>query len=110
MTNRLKCPECGGDEFGQNRTTSYDEYCVVSFSLLGEVDDERIENREGGTEEDAEAHHCCRCGWLLVDENDDPITEPDEVVAAFESARLAQGAALVFLNGVTVLEGHNDAR
>lgn len=89
MTNRLKCPECGNDEFGQNRTTSYDEYCVVSFSLLGEVEDERIESQEGGTEEDAEAHHCCRCGWQLVDENYDPITEPDEVVAAFDAARLA---------------------
>ena len=89
MTNRLKCPECGNDEFGQNRTTSYDEYCVVSFSLLGEVDDERIENREGGTEEDSEAHHCCRCGWEIVDENYDPIIEPDEIVAKVEAARLA---------------------
>ena len=73
MTNLLKCPECGNDEFDQFRTTSYDELCVVSFSLRGEIEDERIENQECIGEESSEAYRCKSCGWELVDKDGDPI-------------------------------------
>ena len=89
MSKRLTCPECGSDEFNQQRSMIYDESVVAKFNSRGEVDDEFIEDSECSGEDSAQAYECKQCGWELVDENDDPITEPDEVVAAFESARIA---------------------
>ncbi len=89
MTNRLTCPECGSDEFNQQRSMIYDESVVAKFNSRGEVDDEFIEDSECNGEDSAQAHECKQCGWEIVDKNYEPITEPDEVVAAFESARLA---------------------
>ena len=91
MTNRLKCPECGNDEFGQYRTVSYGECCVVSFSLRGEVEDERIVSHEFDKKELLEAHYCTWCRWQLLDENGEPITKLDEIVAAFESGQTKIG-------------------
>jgi len=86
MTNRLTCPECGNDEFTQQRSMIYDESVVAQFNLQGEVDDEVIEGSECSGEDSAQAYECKQCGWELVDQDGDPITEPDEIVAKFEQA------------------------
>jgi hypothetical protein len=90
MSKRLTCPECGNDTFTQQRSMIYDESVVAKFNSRGEVDDEFIEDSECSGEESALAHECKQCGWELVDEDGDPITEPDEVVAVFESASIAR--------------------
>lgn len=67
----------------------FDESVIAKFNSIGEVDDEYIEDSECSGEESAGPYRC-RCGWLLIDENQNPITEPDDVVAAFEAATLAR--------------------
>ena len=86
MTKRLTCPECGSDEFTQQRSMIYDESVVAKFNSRGEVDDEFIEDSECSGEDSAQAYECKQCGWELVDEDGEPITEPDEIVARFEQA------------------------
>lgn len=82
----LSCPTCGCTTFYQKRTISYDEYGVVSYSRCGEIDDERSEDRERNGEGSSGAYYCSSCCWELKDENGEPITEPDEIVAKFEQA------------------------
>ena len=86
MTEHLSCPACGSTTFEQDRTTSYDEYCIVSFSPNGEIEDERIEGQECNGDESSGAYRCEDCGWELVDENGEPIDDPAEIVARFEQA------------------------
>jgi hypothetical protein len=85
MSNNLSCPACGTTTFYQKRTTSLNEYYVVSFSLCGEIEDECFEDQERNGEESG-AYYCQSCGWELMDENGAPITDPDEIVAKFEQA------------------------
>ena len=93
MSERLICPECGNDTFEQERTMLYDETCIVSFDLSGQVVDETIENSDCGGEDCAGAYQCKVCGWEIVDENDEPITDPDEIVALFDRASKQKHAA-----------------
>lgn len=86
MTNRLTCPECRSDEFKQQRSMISEESVIAKFDSSGEVDDEFIEDSECCGEESSQAYECKYCGWRLVDEDGDPITEPDEIVARFEQA------------------------
>ncbi len=86
MSNKLSCPACGVTSFYQKRTISYDEYGVVSISLCGEIEDKGFEKRERNDDESSGAYYCMSCGWELVDENGEPITDPDEIVAKFEQA------------------------
>lgn len=81
MKTHLACPTCGCTTFYQHRIISYGEHCVVSFSLIGEIEEELIEDRECNGEESSGAYYCKSCGWKLIDENGEPITEPDEIVA-----------------------------
>jgi len=92
VSEHLSCPVCGRTTFYQKRTISYDEYGVVSFSGCGEIDDERIEDRERNGEGSSGAYYCSSCGWKLMDENGEPITEPDEIVAKFERDRRSKHA------------------
>jgi len=103
MSNKLSCPVCGGTTFYQKRKISYDEFGVVSFSLCGEIEDEGFEDRERNEDEPLGAYHCTFGCWELVDENGEPITEPDEIVAKFEQAAKTPAhireAFQVFLDG-----------
>ena len=86
MTQLLACPAYGSTTFEQERTTLYEEYCTVSFSSDGEIDDERIEEMESKGVESSGAYRCETCGWELVDEDGEPIDDPAEIVAKFEQA------------------------
>jgi len=92
MTKHLACPACGCTSFEQDRTTTYDEAVIVSFSPNGDVEDERIEDQEHSGEESAGAYRCEECGWQVVDENGDPIHDPAEIVAKFEQAAKSKHA------------------
>ena len=89
MTNRLRCPECGCDEFIQDRSVIFDESVIVKYNSKGEVDDEYVEDSECGGEDSAGPYRC-RCGWQLIDEDQNPIIEPDDVGDAFETATLVR--------------------
>lgn len=89
MTNRLTCPECGNQEFDQERSMIYDEIAVVKFAPNGEIEEEVIESSDCCGEDSAATYQCKQCGWELVDEDGEPITNADEIVAAFEQARKA---------------------
>jgi len=86
MTEHLPCPKCGCTSFEQNRTTSYDETVILSFSLKGEIEDERIEDQECNGEESSGPYRCDECGWELVEEDGTPITEADERRAKVQQA------------------------
>jgi len=86
MTKLLACPTCGCTSFEQDRTTSYDETTLSSFSLKGEIVVESIEDQECSGEESSGAYRCEECGWELIDENGQPITDAAEIVAKFEQA------------------------
>lgn len=90
MTNYLKCPHCGNDEFDQTRSMIYDEYIVAKFNSHGHVEDEIIEESECSGEDSAGPYECKQCGWQLVNGNGEEITEPTDVVAAFVQAHQAQ--------------------
>jgi len=85
-SDKLHCPECGNDGFHQNRSVSYEELFVVSFSLQGEIVDEEIEERECNGEDSSGAYQCSSCGWKVVDNNGDSITDSDEIVEKFKRA------------------------
>ncbi len=93
MTKHLSCPACGCTSFEQDRTTTYDESVIVSFSPNGEIEDERIEDQEHNGEESSGAYRCEECGWQLVDENGDPIDDPTEIVGKFEQASKTKHAS-----------------
>jgi rubredoxin len=83
MTDRLRCPTCGCDEFRQERTMLYEELYLVQLGLDGEIDEEEIESSDCCGEDSAGAYQCKQCGWELVDEDGGPIINPEEVVAKF---------------------------
>src|SRR5260370_26678786 len=86
MTKHLSCPACGCTSFEQDRTTSYDETVILSFSLNGEIEGERIEDQEHNGEESSGAYRCEECDWELVEGDGTPITDPAEIVAKFQQA------------------------
>lgn len=86
MTAHLLCPVCGTNEFTQVRTMTYDEQYVVTFNHNGEVDDDTLEETECSGEDSAGPYCCKFCSWELSDEDGNPITEPDEIVAKFKQA------------------------
>lgn len=103
MSKRLTCPECGSDEFKQQRSMIYEESVIAKFNSRGEVDDEFIEDSECSGEDSAQAYECKRCGWELVDEDGEPITEPDEIVVRFEqAAKIKCDTDTVDVDGVEV--------
>jgi hypothetical protein len=67
----------------------FDESVIVKFNAKGEVDDEYLEDSQCSGEDSAGPYRC-RCGWQLIDEDRNPITEPDDVVDAFETATLVR--------------------
>jgi len=93
MNQLLSCPACGCTSFEQDRTTTYDEAVIVSFSANGEIEYERIEDQEHNGDESSGAYRCEECGWQLVDENDYPIHDPAEIVAKVEQASKTKHAS-----------------
>lgn len=86
MTEHLACPACGCTSFEQDRITSNAETRTVWLAPTGEIEDERIEDQEMTDVESSGAYRCENCGWQVVDENGDPIDDPDEIVAHFKRA------------------------
>jgi predicted RNA-binding Zn-ribbon protein involved in translation (DUF1610 family) len=74
VSNHLKCPHCGNDEFDQTRSMIYDEYIIAKFNANGHVEDEIIEATECSGEDSAGPYECKQCGWQLVNENGEEIT------------------------------------
>lgn len=87
MTNRLTCPHCGNDEFDQMRSIIYNEYIVAKFNAKGEVDEEIVEDSECSGEDSAGPYECKLCGWQLVDQEGEEITEPKDILDAFVLAK-----------------------
>jgi hypothetical protein len=62
MTERLSCPACGEIILGDLEFKEYDG--VLSFG----------------------SYYCNDCAWELLDENDNPIVDADEIVKKFNQA------------------------
>lgn len=86
MTERLICPKCKHDCFEQERSLIYAETCTIQFDLNGEVEEEIIESSEFSGEDFVGPFVCKACGWELVDDDGDPITDPDEIAVKLNQA------------------------
>lgn len=89
MTEFLSCPACGWTNFEQDRTTTCEKTHTIAFSTKGDIEVENLVDRDVIEEVSAGAYRCEDCGWELVDENGQPITHPDEIVATVKQAAQA---------------------